>query len=405
MPAICARPSRNLRPAPRTLLVAASFLIAACGSKGRAFPAGSGVHQPPDASWSDRTAWSIGPEPLLDLTESGTGPEYQFFQVADLCWSGKWIAVAETGSGGIKLYRPDGTFLRMLGGKGRGPGEFTWLIRVFCEGSDRIEAFDGELDRVSTFSVRDGFLRSTRFAASNGRPPADVFPLAGGGYIGTITLPERSARVFGKIRRYEAVHLLFSDSGAVRGTLAVVPGDEIAYTGPGLYMIPVFAYRAVQTVSGNLLYAATSDSFEISVFDRAGRLRRRITRPGLDLSLSAGEARAKIEEVYRRRTGSGGTPATATRNHYPFPLPRTRPPMSALLVDPGGNVWAAEFAELDEVPRSWSVFSADGDFLGIVQMPARFQLLVVGSDRVGGVLRDGLDVEHVVILPLLKVRR
>lgn len=73
-----------------------------------------------------------------------------------------------------------------------------------------------------------------------------------------------------------------------------------------------------------------------------------------------------------------------------------------MIVDPLDNVWVGDFAEFDEHPHEWSVFGPRGDFLGTVRPPERFDLMAVGDNSVGAVLRDSLDVEHVVLLPLIK---
>jgi hypothetical protein len=46
----------------------------------------------------------------------------------------------------------------------------------------------------------------------------------------------------------------------------------------------------------------------------------------------------------------------------------------------------------------WDVFDRQGRFLGVLTMPSRFQPLRVVDDRVYGVQRDELDVQHVVRL-------
>jgi len=54
--------------------------------------------------------------------------------------------------------------------------------------------------------------------------------------------------------------------------------------------------------------------------------------------------------------------------------------------------------QLDLGSRSWDVFDADGRYLGVVNMPVRFQpVRFVGND-IYGIQRDDLDVQYVVKL-------
>ena len=46
--------------------------------------------------------------------------------------------------------------------------------------------------------------------------------------------------------------------------------------------------------------------------------------------------------------------------------------------------------------RDWDVFDAGGRYLGVVTMPARFQLMQFRGEVIYGVERDQFDVEYVV---------
>jgi hypothetical protein len=50
------------------------------------------------------------------------------------------------------------------------------------------------------------------------------------------------------------------------------------------------------------------------------------------------------------------------------------------------------------VSPMWDVFDEEGRYLGVVELPARFMPMHVESDHIWGVLRDDLDVQHVVKL-------
>jgi len=57
-------------------------------------------------------AWTISPTPLLDLSTASSGPEHEFYRVADIVrLSDGRIVVANTGSFELRIYAPDGTHL------------------------------------------------------------------------------------------------------------------------------------------------------------------------------------------------------------------------------------------------------------------------------------------------------
>ena len=48
------------------------------------------------------------------------------------------------------------------------------------------------------------------------------------------------------------------------------------------------------------------------------------------------------------------------------------------------------------------MFSPEGALVGQVELPTRFTPLAIGEDHLLGVLRDDLDVERVVRIPLTR---
>jgi hypothetical protein len=77
-------------------------------------------------------------------------------------------------------------------------------------------------------------------------------------------------------------------------------------------------------------------------------------------------------------------------------IPSRMPFFSAIRSVPDGTVWIRNYQPFRAEPvREWQVISADGDWLGGVQMPNGFEPHVFTEDAVLGVTVDGLGVEHV----------
>jgi hypothetical protein len=160
---------------------------------------------------------------------------------------------------------------------------------------------------------------------------------------------------------------------------------------------------------------------------RDGQLVRVIRTPR---SPTAVTSQLKIDYAAYRRTrveqfNGGPLPAdqrarleqAIARTVYPDLLPA----LGALLVDPGGNLWARryDFREAMTVARvgrgeglpsvptpqfasTWDVFGPDGRWLTTVTMPERFSALDIGRDYVAGLERDADDVEMVRVYKLIK---
>ena len=80
-------------------------------------------------------------------------------------------------------------------------------------------------------------------------------------------------------------------------------------------------------------------------------------------------------------------------------LPATFPPVSGILMSEDGMVWV----EREGVPghdRRWQVMSGEGELLAEVMVPIGFQLQLVGTETVWGLVLDELDVPYLVKRPL-----
>ena len=121
--------------------------------------------------------------------------------------------------------------------------------------------------------------------------------------------------------------------------------------------------------------------------------RRRVTSADVEAlrqreldAVRSDAGRRRIERRYRDHPHAEEMPAHGGR----------------MLVDLQHNLWVEEYmGPRDSIPR-YTVFAGDGDFLGDVAMPARFEPRHIGSDYVLGVWRDADDVEHVQLYDLIK---
>jgi hypothetical protein len=57
--------------------------------------------------------------------------------------------------------------------------------------------------------------------------------------------------------------------------------------------------------------------------------------------------------------------------------------------------------QLDFGSRTWDVFDAEGRYLGVVNMPLRFQPVRFLGNVIYGIQRDELDVQYVVKLQVV----
>jgi hypothetical protein len=163
---------------------------------------------------------------------------------------------------------------------------------------------------------------------------------------------------------------------------------------------PLMGHRQYEAMVGGRLIAATTDRFELRIYDAAGRLNRLIRSPARDRPVSRREWEAVIEETIEDREGTPEARRAVLDLAEAAPMPETRPAYGRFVADSEGYLWIEPYrpAESETVP--WLVVDPEGPILGSVELPRGFRPTDIGRDYVLGLARDETDVEHVRLLTL-----
>lgn len=356
-------------------------------------------------NWTDDQAWRVDSVPLLRIGSQQGGAAYEFSDIAGaVALPDGGIAVADAGSGQVRFFDRAGEIGQIVGGRGRGPDEFTMLAGLGRGPSDRLWAYDFSLRRLSWIEPTDG---SIEIVTLGPEPPVltHVGPLSDGAFVlrqlWGATGVARATRA--GVRRDSALVVVFDPVGALIDTIGAFPGREVVITIEG--------GRAVMTRRpfGTDLMAVARDTFVVvcehqeprfDEYSATGELRRSVVLPERDdRSLTDPDIEdfleARLEDVPPE-----DRPAVRS-NLASLPFPERKPAYGRLLVDDAGNVWAGEWTRDGEMAHRWSVIDPRGVWLGDVTLPDGFRLLSVTSDRLVGVERDELDTEYVVMYGLL----
>lgn len=351
-------------------------------------------------SWGVRDAWRIEEEPILDLAQAGSGEMHTFFRVRDVLRAGSGhLAVADGASQQIRVYDSTGRFVRAFGGPGEGPGEFRSLWTVVLRSDGRLVALDRTAGGSGAeFDLASGLVSS--FRMPEGVSPVR-HPVPSDVVWGFDLAPDadEERRRTGLQRPPVTVVRLSEDrmssdsvtSLAGYENFIVTEGDDIPIMG----RLP----HAVPDGEGHIAMG-TADALEYSIVDgRTGELRLIARILGVPLTVSSAEVEREREEWL------GPDPSPFIRDFMArLPEPAEKPGYQRMIVDADGNVWAGEYlglARRDE-PQTWYVLDSSGVWLGVVDTPARFELVRVGAAEVFGVRRDVNDVEHPQVLRLVK---
>lgn len=102
-------------------------------------------------------------EELSIGTDDGT-EEYWFNDIADIDADSKGnIYVADHRDSRIKIYNAEGKFLKTIGRKGQGPGDFQALWKIFIDRNDYLYTSDVTLRKLSVFNPGGKYVASYAF--------------------------------------------------------------------------------------------------------------------------------------------------------------------------------------------------------------------------------------------------
>jgi hypothetical protein len=356
--------------------------------------------------------WRVSAEALLSIGTFQGDSLHQLYQVQGARrLSGGGVAVANAGSGEVRVYDPSGVFVRSLGRRGEGPGEFQRPALAGVLGGDTLVVADMQLRRITLVHPVAGVVGSARVAEDLGGAVlpqgmlADRTVVLGGGFYWSgssgETLTEGYSRPPTSYRSCSLEGDLVTDFGEFPGSEFNV---QIRSVGGGMAMsarlIP-FGKYPMQTVSPGFLHVGSGESWEVRSYRPSGELAR-IVR--LDRELRP-VRREDLEAYVREAVAEATDPAQAQeirRGIEALPTPDFMPASASLHADHHGYLWVERYRAPGEEPAVHDVLDPEGRLVGWVSLPAGLQILESGPDYVLGLYRDDLEVEYVRVYALEK---
>lgn len=398
-------------------LVGAPLLLAACGGgdaadRPRASVRDSaGVVIVQNAAPAEEARDTLGDNPAWAVGVLEGAPEYQMYEVrgATRLSDGR-LAVLNSGTKEVRFYSADGEYLSASGGDGEGPGEFREMGELYRLPGDSLLVYDWRLRRLSLLDPQGAFVRSIAVPM-----PEGVFPFPAG-MLNEDQIAMRLGRMFGGDReiqdgvvqdtaRYAKLNWR-GDSVSLGEPFVELFGGEtyVAHGGSNgnrwISMMNILLAASPTTVfHGGRIYYTPADRYEVRVMDGTGRLERIIRREHEPVAVTAAMHDAAVERNLEGIDDENWRKRRRTMIED-MPVPEFLPAIQRLRVDDAGRIWTQRYAELPDEPRTWDVFSAEGEWLTSVRTPPRFNPLEIGQDYLIGVLRDELDVEQVRLYEL-----
>lgn len=342
----------------------------------------------------------IADRPTIDLGVDGSGATSEFHRIRAIVHRRDGSFVVANGAPlELRVFDRGGNFVRTIGRKGRGPGEFEDITTVTVLAGDSLLVADGWQRRFVVFSPNGEHVRTVALTAPNARRVPDVlFALADGTLIASsfdvwTAAPRPEPYYFGQ-------HLFVADA---RGVPSIEIGafqarEHFVQKAPPeqggvAYWDLAYGRKMTLAAHGNRILSGDGSSFELRYFSARGKLEE---------ILRSNESRAQLtaldRDMFKARLVQGTNGARRiqmTELADAMPFPQNVPSFSHFIVAQDGRIWAQRYPRPLPKGDFWVVLEADGRFVDEVTMPPRFSLMAVGRDHIMGIGRDDDDVQHV----------
>lgn len=359
--------------------------------------------------WEQGEAWQLSSSPELVIGEVFTdNPAFEFSRVNGLTrLSNGGIVVLDGQTSQLRFFDAGGRHLFTRGGRGGGPGEFSYASRMMRLSGDTLLIEDSPL--VTVLYSSDG-----QFLQRNAIDILRLRELGPWGECQRLTLPDRSflgcrpepghprpgpdpgpglLRIFSRFVRVtpglDSIRPLGLDGGLEQWGVSVSGRTHFV-------MHPFHSTTAVATGGTPLRIAiATNPDYSVEMWRPDGTLDRVVRRIGADRTPTQAERAAARESLM-----GGDDEALANRIVAEVPEPTVLPAVAALLIDEASHLWAVRWMLPSDSSIAAEVFEPDGEYLGEMRLPHRFRPIEIGRDYVLGVFRDENNVSIVQLYGL-----
>jgi hypothetical protein len=273
----------------------------------------------------------------------------------------------------VRVFNPDGSYVRTIGRSGRGPGEFI-ANGIAIDSAERLWVFNQGNMRYSVFDSAGALVTEMRRMVSGVRFAEWMSTFDADGALYDVLGYRDSSGIQFRLGRYDTVAQVFVDT----------------------FLLPQFPetaklFSTVTTLTPVGWWVGVKDNYSLAKLTFAGDTTRivELDRQPAALTVAERDSALQYERELRQRVARG-------EYHVETSL---RPMFERVVVDDRGYMWVMLSADPTDARTRLDVFDPDGRYLGQVRAPHlvdRFVAPTVRHDRIYYVTKDELEVPYVV---------
>jgi hypothetical protein len=354
------------------------------------------ITSPAEGVWNAGDAWRFEEVFRVGVVEGEASELFGEIVAVEMDESGR-VFILDRQAREIRVFDEKGQFVRVIGGPGQGPGEFSDPVGLGWGAEGELWVVDQRASRYLAFDSAGAFLRqeprtSSLFAPYwRGRIDADgIF------WEFDWVDVDRGGR--------QQVMIRAADGVATAPDTVRIPQFE-----PDSYVLErdgqVFARRAVpfgpqlvwHLTDQNRIWWGVGDSYAVAQLTESGDTVRVVARDSDVVSVTAADVEDILSsQLYEQFEQMGGR-VDRTR------IPATKRAYERVLEDDRGFLWVWPSMPSEESGRSLDVFDPEGRYLGRIEAPAALSSAIIDppplirGDRLVAIVRGEFDVPQVLV--------
>lgn len=265
------------------------------------------------------------------------------------------IYISETQDQVIKIFDSEGKYIKTIGAKGNGPGEFQMIWKLGATKDGELVALDIIARRTSFFDSSGQFLNSFNWKVDY----FNYILVKSSSYIvGEKAYPGNRENAYYYVKEFDF------DGNEVRSygefkmfeSLIIQDGGRPTYTGYPVSPRSVFAGDHDR----ELFYHCLNNKYIIEVYDTSGKLFRKIDRPYEPVAFTKEDA-----DKYRRIYDYPGISEVVKKTIMTLKMPKVKNIVVTMYVDDESNLWVRTNEvkkEEDKTLTAFDIFNPDGHY-------------------------------------------
>jgi hypothetical protein len=271
----------------------------------------------------------------------------------------------------IKVFDQSGTFLKSIGRKGGGPGEFESIAFMSVLPDGKILVMDYQTRRTSLFKPDGEFINSYLSLSNIGR----IYLATDSSYT---VIELRYKKELAERELWVKTFDFFGKELVSFGKFTSPEVKTLSLGGGGIAMsVP----QSPQSIFAGdqehqRLYHCLNNKYLIEVYDQNGKLFRKIDRPYQPVAFTSEDAKKFLSRFEARPDSPGAKLAKQME------LPKVKTVADRILVDDQGNLWVEtneEKKEAEKTLRAYDIFNKDGFYDARAWCEFRPGLFVAGK--------------------------